>query len=81
MQEHQGRFLILKTHLCIFDSQITALKSIFNLNVVSKYEKHLGLPSMISKKKSSFFKDIKLEVLNKFAGIKKGSRMEARKFS
>lgn len=35
--------------------QIIAIKNIFQLNMVSKYEKYLGLPSMIERKKMSFF--------------------------
>ncbi|KAH9755242.1 reverse transcriptase domain-containing protein [Citrus sinensis] len=41
------------------------IRSIFGLNVVSKHEKYLGLPSMIGRKKTSFFNDIKLRVLSK----------------
>lgn len=47
--------------------QITAINDIFKLNVVSRYEKYLGLPSMISRKKMSFFNDVKLKVLNKIS--------------
>lgn len=49
----------------ILEGQIIAMKNIFNLNVVSKYEKYLGLSSMIGKKKTSFIKDVKLNVLSK----------------
>lgn len=45
--------------------QIEEIKSIFNLNVVSRNEKYLGLPSMVGRKKISFFNDIKLRVLSK----------------
>lgn len=51
----------------ISTGQLTAIKSIFKLNVVSKYEKYLGLPSMIGIRKMSFFNDIKLKVLNKIS--------------
>ncbi|KAH9722904.1 putative reverse transcriptase/RNA-dependent DNA polymerase [Citrus sinensis] len=43
------------------------IRSIFGLNVVSKHEKYLGLPSMIRRKKTSFFNDIKLRVLIKLS--------------
>lgn len=45
--------------------QMKEIKSIFNLNVVSKHEKYLGLPSMVGRRKISFFNDIKLRVLSK----------------
>lgn len=47
--------------------QIAAIKGIFKLNVFLRYQKYLGLPSMIGKKKMSFFKEIKLKVLNKIS--------------
>lgn len=47
--------------------QTAAIRSIFNLNVVPKYKKYLFLPSIISTKKTSFFKDVKLKVLNKIS--------------
>lgn len=34
---------------------------------MSRHEKYLGLPSMIGRKKTSFFKDIKLRVLSKIS--------------
>ncbi|KAH9656688.1 reverse transcriptase domain-containing protein [Citrus sinensis] len=37
------------------------------LNIVSRHEKYLGLPSMIGRKRSSFFNDIKLKVANKLS--------------
>lgn len=37
------------------DDQISAIKNLFQLNVVSKHEKYLGMPSMIGRKKKSFF--------------------------
>ncbi|KAH9718774.1 hypothetical protein KPL70_005591 [Citrus sinensis] len=46
-------------------SQAAAIKDIFKLNMVSKHEKYLGLPSMIGRKKLSFFNEVKLKVLNK----------------
>lgn len=61
---------------------ISEIKSIFNLNVVSKHEKYLGLPSMIIIKKSSFFSDIKLKVILRFrVGSTHGSQMVERKSS
>lgn len=33
--------------------------------MVSKYKKYLGLPSIIGRKRTSFFKDVKLKVLSK----------------
>lgn len=47
--------------------QIEEIKSIFQLNVVSRHEKYLGLPSMVRRKKVSFFNYIKLRVLNKIS--------------
>lgn len=49
----------------IYKAQITAIKGIFNLKVVSKYEKYLGLPPMIGRKKTSF-----LTMLNSRCSIK-----------
>ncbi|KAH9668523.1 reverse transcriptase domain-containing protein [Citrus sinensis] len=51
----------------ISEGQISAIKSIFKLKVVPKYERYLGLPSMIGRKKMSFFKDVKLKVLSKIS--------------
>lgn len=48
-------------------SQMKEIKSIFDLNVVSKHEKYLGLPSIVGKKKTNFFNDVKLKVLNKLS--------------
>ncbi|KAH9672717.1 putative reverse transcriptase/RNA-dependent DNA polymerase [Citrus sinensis] len=45
--------------------QISAMKNIFQLKMVSKYEKYLGLPSMIGRKKTSFFNEVKPKVLSK----------------
>lgn len=47
--------------------QIEEIKSIFQLNVVSRHEKYLGLPSMVGRKKTSFFNYIKLRVLDKIS--------------
>ncbi|KAH9698518.1 reverse transcriptase domain-containing protein [Citrus sinensis] len=46
----------------------TAIKDIFQLQVVSRHEKYLGLPSMVGRKSKSFFNDVKLRVLNKIQG-------------
>lgn len=35
------------------DSQVSAIKDIFHLNVTSKHERYLGLPSMVGKKTKS----------------------------
>ncbi|KAH9743718.1 hypothetical protein KPL70_003399 [Citrus sinensis] len=47
--------------------QIDTIKDIFQCQVVSRHEKYLGLPSMVGKKKISFFNDIKLRVLSKIS--------------
>ncbi|KAH9715585.1 hypothetical protein KPL71_021114 [Citrus sinensis] len=47
--------------------QVPAIKEIFHLNVVSKHEKYLGLPSMIGRNKRNFFNDIKLRVISKLS--------------
>ncbi|KAH9647987.1 hypothetical protein KPL70_025411 [Citrus sinensis] len=41
--------------------QAEAIENLFQLNIVSRHEKYLGLPSMIWRKRSSFFNDIKLK--------------------
>lgn len=51
----------------VLDGQIRTIKNIFKLNMVSKYDKYLGLPSIIGKKKTSFLKDVKLKVLSKIS--------------
>ena len=52
----------------ISSAEITAIRGIFNLKVVSKYEKYLGLSLMIGRKKTSyFFNDVNLKVLNKIS--------------
>ncbi|KAH9649551.1 rnase h domain-containing protein [Citrus sinensis] len=48
--------------------QINEIKDIFQLKVVSKHEKYLGLPSMVGRKKVGFFKEIKLRILSKISG-------------
>lgn len=47
--------------------RITAIKDIFQLNVVSRHENYLGLPSMVGKKRTNFFNDVKLKVLSKIS--------------
>lgn len=47
--------------------KIDTIKDIFQLQVVSRHEKYLGLPSMVGRKKISFFNDIKLRVLSKIS--------------
>lgn len=47
--------------------QISTIKHIFQLQVVSRHEKYLGLPSMIGRNKTSFFNDIKLRILSKIS--------------
>lgn len=47
--------------------QITAIRGLFNLKVVSSHEKYLGLSSMIGRKKQNFFNEVKLKVLNKIS--------------
>ena len=56
-------------------SQVEEIKNIFGLNIVSKHEKYLGLPSMVGRKKINFFNEIKLRVLNKL------SSWQTRRFS
>ena len=50
---------------------VAAIKYIFQLNVVYKHEKYLGLPSVIGKRTKGFFNEIKLRVLNKISGWQK----------
>lgn len=47
--------------------RIAAIKDIFQLNVVSRHGNYLGLPSMVGKKRTSFFNDEKLKVLSKIS--------------
>lgn len=51
----------------ISEGQITTIKNIFQLNAVSRHEKYLGLPSMVGRKRTSFFNDVKLKVLSKIS--------------
>lgn len=44
-----------------------AIKTLFQLKVICKHEKHIGLPSMIGRKKMHFFKDVDLRVLSKIS--------------
>ena len=48
--------------------QINEIKDIFQLKVVSKHEKYLGLPFMVGRKKVRFFKEIKWRILSKISG-------------
>ena len=48
-------------------NQVSAIKRILQLNVVSKHDKYLGLPSMIGRKKNNFFNEIKRKVESKIA--------------
>lgn len=50
-------------------------KNVFRLNVVTKHERYLGLPSMVGRRKISFFNEIKLRVLSKL------SSWQSKKFS
>lgn len=47
--------------------QREAFRNIFGLNAVTKHEKYLGLPSMVGRRKISFFNEVKLRVLNKLS--------------
>lgn len=51
----------------IVEGQVAVIKDIFKLNVVTRYEKYLRLPSMIGKKKMGFFSEVKLKILNKIS--------------
>lgn len=44
---------------------MAAIKNIFQVTIVSRHEKDLGLPSIMDRKKTSFFNELKLRVLNK----------------
>lgn len=46
---------------------VAAIKNIFQLNVVSRHEKYLGLPSMMGRKRKCFFHEIKLRVMSKIS--------------
>ena len=43
------------------------VKQNFQLQVVSKHEKYLGLPSMIGRRTKSFFNELNLKVLSKIS--------------
>lgn len=45
--------------------QVAAIKIFFQLNVVFRHKMYLRLPSMVGRKKTSFFNELKLRVLNK----------------
>ncbi|KAH9689005.1 reverse transcriptase domain-containing protein [Citrus sinensis] len=67
-----GQVFNFKKSFMFFSSSTSSgqreeIRSIFGLNVVSKHEKYLGLPSMIGRKKTCFFNDIKLRVLSKLS--------------
>ena len=47
--------------------QMETIKNIFQLHVVLRHEKYLGLPSMVERKKINFFNYIKLRVLSKIS--------------
>ena len=47
--------------------QIATIKDKFQLQVVSRHERYLGLPSMVGRNKTSFFNDIKLRIINKIS--------------
>lgn len=49
------------------ENLISTIKRVFQLNVVSKYEKYLGLPSMIGRKKKNVFNEVKLKVHTKIS--------------
>lgn len=51
----------------VHNSQIEIIKGIFQLNVVSKHNKYLGLPSMVGRRKISFFNETKLRIWNKLS--------------
>ncbi|KAH9660157.1 reverse transcriptase domain-containing protein [Citrus sinensis] len=51
----------------VSEQQAETIKNIFQLNVVSRHKRYLGLPSIIGQKKMSFFNDVKLRVLSKIA--------------
>ena len=48
-------------------NRINAIKSIFELNVVSRHEKYLGLSSMVGRNKKNFFNEVKLKVVSKIS--------------
>lgn len=52
----------------VTEAQVNVIRGIFKLKVVSKFERYLGLPAMIGKKRTSFFNEVKLKVLSKISG-------------
>lgn len=44
---------------------VVAIKNIFQLTIVSRHEKYLGLPSIVGRKKTNFFNELKFRVMNK----------------
>ena len=49
------------------EGQTTTIKDIFQLNIVSRHEKYLRLPSIVGRKRTSFFNNVKLKVLSKIS--------------
>lgn len=49
-----------------------AIRQIFQLKVVSKHKKYLGLPSTIGRRTKSFFNELKLKVLSTISSWRKG---------
>ena len=47
--------------------RVNAIKRIFQLNMVSRHEKYLGLPSMVGSNKKNFFNEVKLKVVSKIS--------------
>lgn len=60
-----------KSSMCfsgkIPQGQIASIKDIFQLNVVSRHEKYLRRPSMVGRKRTDIFNDIKLKVVSKLS--------------
>lgn len=46
---------------------ISLIKNVFQLQVVSRHEKYLGLPYMVGRNNINFFNDIKLRILSKIS--------------
>lgn len=49
------------------EGQTVTIKTLVQLKVISKHEKHLGLPFTIGRKEMHLFDDVKLNVLNKIS--------------
>ena len=49
------------------ERQVAGIKDIFQLKVVSRHEKYLGLPSMVGRRKTYFFREVKLRVVSKIS--------------